>query len=77
VVYVAWLSPKPSPPDAELTEIGQVRGEYNIGQLSRATFGEDAVLIGFGTDRGTVAAASDWDGRMEIERVRPARGDSY
>jgi erythromycin esterase-like protein len=28
-------------------------------------------------DRGTVAAASDWDGPMEIKRVRAARDDSY
>jgi protein-L-isoaspartate(D-aspartate) O-methyltransferase len=59
--------------NAEFTEMGQVRGEHNIGQLSRSRFGEDAALIGFGTDRGTVAAASDWDGPMEIKRVRPAR----
>jgi protein-L-isoaspartate(D-aspartate) O-methyltransferase len=63
--------------NAEFTEMGQIRGEHNIGQLSRARFGEDAALIGFGTDRGTVAAASDWDGPMEIKRVRPAREDSY
>ncbi len=63
--------------DAEFTEMGQVRGEHNIGQLARARFGESAALIGFGTDRGTVAAASDWDGKMEIKRVRPARDDSY
>jgi protein-L-isoaspartate(D-aspartate) O-methyltransferase len=63
--------------NAEFTEMGQVRGEHNIGQLTRARFGEDAALIGFGTDRGTVAAASDWDGPMEIKRVRPARDDSY
>ena len=63
--------------NAEFTEMGQVRGEHNIGQLSRSRFGEDAALIGFGTDRGTVAAASDWDGPMEIKRVRPARDDSY
>jgi erythromycin esterase-like protein len=35
------------------------------------------VAIGFGTDRGTVAAASDWDSPMEIKAVRPARPDSY
>ena len=63
--------------NAEFTEMGQVRGEYNIGQLARARFGENAALIGFGTDRGTVAAASDWDGPMEIKRVRAAREDSY
>src|SRR5712671_525446 len=33
------------------------QGEINIGELCRTGFGEDAVLIGFGTDRGTVAAA--------------------
>jgi len=63
--------------NAEFTEMGQVRGEHNIGQLSCERFGEGAALIGFGTDRGTVAAASDWDGPMEIKRVRPARDDSY
>jgi len=63
--------------NAEFTEMGQVRGEHNIGQLARERFGDAAALIGFGTDRGTVAAASDWDGQMEIKRVRPARDDSY
>jgi len=63
--------------NAAFTEMGQVRGEHNIGQLARQRFGDDAALIGFGTDRGTVAAASDWDGIMEIKRVRPARDDSY
>jgi len=63
--------------NAELTEMGQVRGEHNIGKLARDRFGEDAALLGFGTDRGTVAAASDWNGPMEIKRVRPARDDSY
>jgi len=63
--------------NAEFTEMGQVRGEHNIGQLARQKFGESAALIGFGTDHGTVAAASNWDGPMEIKRVRPARDDSY
>jgi protein-L-isoaspartate(D-aspartate) O-methyltransferase len=63
--------------NAAFTEMGQVRGEHNIGQLARERFGDGAALIGFGTDRGTVAAASDWDGDMEIKRVRPARDDSY
>jgi protein-L-isoaspartate(D-aspartate) O-methyltransferase len=63
--------------DAAFTEMGEVRGEHNIGQLARQRFGDAAALIGFGTDRGTVAAASDWDGMMEIKRVRPAREDSY
>ena len=53
------------------------RGEYNIGQLCRKEFGEKAYLVGFGTHSGTVAAASDWDGPMEIKNVRPALPDSY
>ncbi|MNO39925.1 Erythromycin esterase [compost metagenome] len=53
------------------------RGEFNIGQLCRLAFGRDAVLIGMGTDRGTVAAADDWDGKMHIKDVLPSRGDSW
>ena len=63
--------------NAAATDIGQLRGEISIGQLCRERFGGQCVLIGFGTDRGTVAAASDWDGPMEIKRVRPAHRDSY
>ncbi|HWC75069.1 MAG TPA: protein-L-isoaspartate(D-aspartate) O-methyltransferase [Gemmatimonadales bacterium] len=62
--------------DAAWTEMS-ARGEYNIGQLVRSRFGEDAYLVGFGTDHGSVAAASDWDGPMEIKRVRPAHERSY
>ena len=52
-------------------------GEFNIGELCRMAYGDEAVLIGFGTDSGTVAAASDWGGDMAIKTVRPARTDSY
>src|SRR5215210_1602134 len=52
-------------------------GEFNIGELCRTAYGEDTRLIGFGTDRGTVAAASDWNEPMEVKQVRPARPDSY
>jgi protein-L-isoaspartate(D-aspartate) O-methyltransferase len=63
--------------NAAATEMGEMRGEINIGQLCRERFGEASALIGFGTDRGTVAAASDWDGPMEIKQVRPSHRDSY
>jgi len=53
------------------------QGEFNVGELCRIAYGEDAALIGFGTDRGTVAAASDWGAPMEIKTVRPARRNSY
>jgi erythromycin esterase-like protein len=63
--------------DARFTEMGIVRDELNLGQLCRERFGAEAALIGFSTHSGTVAAASDWDGKMEIRSVRPSRSDSY
>ncbi|HSQ00997.1 MAG TPA: protein-L-isoaspartate(D-aspartate) O-methyltransferase [Candidatus Dormibacteraeota bacterium] len=62
--------------NAAATEMG-ARGELNIGQLARETFADAAYLVGFGTDRGTVAAASDWDGPMEVKAVRPSHAESY
>ena len=53
------------------------QGEFNIGELSRTAYGDEAVLIGFGTDRGRVAAAHGWDEPMQIMNVLPARNDSY
>lgn len=52
-------------------------GEFNIGELCRTAWGGEAVLIGMGTDRGEVAAASNWDEPMQIKRVRPSRRDSW
>jgi protein-L-isoaspartate(D-aspartate) O-methyltransferase len=63
--------------DARYTEMGQLREELNIGQLCRQQFGDQAALIGFGTDQGTVAAASDWDAPMEVMRVNPSLAGSY
>lgn len=62
--------------DARATEMSQ-RGEWNIGQLARSTYGDDAVLIGLTTYDGTVTAASDWDAPAERKEVRPALPDSY
>ena len=63
--------------DARYTDMGVSRGELNIGQLCRQRFGAQAALIGFGTHSGTVAAATDWGGNMEVKQVRPSRPDSY
>lgn len=62
--------------NASATAMGW-HGEFNIGELVRAAWGDQAVLIGFGTDRGTVAAASDWGADMRVMTVRPARDDSW
>ncbi|TFH49547.1 MAG: erythromycin esterase family protein, partial [Lysobacterales bacterium] len=62
--------------DAAATEMS-LRGEFNIGQLCRKDFADKAYSIGFGTNSGTVAAASNWDEPMEIKTVRPAMEKSY
>jgi protein-L-isoaspartate(D-aspartate) O-methyltransferase len=62
--------------NARATEMS-VRGEWNLGQLCREAYGTGAYLVGFGTDHGTVAAAHEWDGPMEIMPVRPAHPESY
>jgi protein-L-isoaspartate(D-aspartate) O-methyltransferase len=58
--------------DASATQMGREQDEINLGQLCRAEFGDAAALIGFGTHFGTVAAASDWGGPMEVKTVLPS-----
>lgn len=62
--------------NAAATQFG-AHGQVNVGQLCREHFGDDMYAIGQGTDHGTVAAASHWDGEMEVKQVRPALPDSY
>jgi len=62
--------------DARATQMS-ARGEFNIGQLVRQKYGDTAYLIGFGTDHGTVAAASEWGGPMEVKQIQPSHIDSY
>lgn len=62
--------------NAAATEMG-ARGEHNVGQLCRASFGPDAYIVGFGTDHGTVAAASTWDAPVQTMAVRPGHPESY
>jgi protein-L-isoaspartate(D-aspartate) O-methyltransferase len=62
--------------NAAATEMS-ARGELNIGQLCRSEYGARSFLLGFGTHTGTVAAASDWDGPMEVKAVVPSLPGSY
>lgn len=62
--------------DASATEMS-ARGEFNLGELCRRGYGDQSYRIGFGTDHGFVAAASEWDGPMQIKKVRPAHPQSY
>ncbi len=62
--------------DSAATEMS-TRDEYNIGHLCRQEFGSASYSIGFGTNTGTVAAASNWDEPMQVKIVRPALAGSY
>lgn len=62
--------------DARATEVAQ-EGEWNVGQLTRQLYDDEAVLIGFTTYSGTVTAASEWGGPAEKKRVRPGLEGSY
>jgi protein-L-isoaspartate(D-aspartate) O-methyltransferase len=62
--------------DSAATEMS-ARDEYNIGHLCRQEFGDASYSIGFGTNSGTVAAASNWDEPMQVKTVRPGLAESY
>ncbi|MGA4532954.1 erythromycin esterase family protein [Ectopseudomonas chengduensis] len=62
--------------DAAATEMGW-QGQFNLGQLCRIGWGDDAVLIGMGTNSGEVAAADDWGAALRIMRVLPSHPDSW
>jgi erythromycin esterase-like protein len=62
--------------DARATEMSQ-RGELNVGQIIRESFGGDAFLLGFTTYAGTVTAADDWDSPAKHKQVRPGMPGSY
>jgi erythromycin esterase-like protein len=57
--------------DASATEYRE-REQFNIGQLGRQHYKNDAVLVGFSTYTGTVTAASHWDTPGHRKLVRPA-----
>lgn len=62
--------------DARATDMS-LRGQLNVGELCRTNYGDGAYIVGFGTDHGTVAAASNWGEPMQRMRVRPGHAESY
>lgn len=62
--------------DNRATEVGQ-SGQLNVGQLVRERHGNEALLVGFTTYRGTVTAASDWGGPAERKQIRRALPGSW
>jgi erythromycin esterase-like protein len=79
VVWAHNIMRKPWQPhlgNAAATHEGR-RGDINIGQLVRENYGDKALRIGFSTSRGTVTAASHWDGPTETKTIREPLSGSY
>lgn len=68
--------------DARFTDMAR-HGMVNVGQLVREAHGESpsegdgVMLIGFGTQRGTVVAGLEWGAQMQRMRMPQARADSW
>jgi len=63
--------------DARFTDMADF-GMVNVGQLVRERRGdEDVVLVGFGSHRGGVIAATEWGAPMQHMQVPPAREGSW
>jgi protein-L-isoaspartate(D-aspartate) O-methyltransferase len=62
--------------DHVATELGG-QGQVTLGGLARESLGRGAYLVGLGTDRGTVMAASDWGGPAYRKILRPSWPGSY
>ncbi len=62
--------------DARATSLSLL-GEVNVGQLLRERFGREVASVGMMTYRGQVAAASRWDGPVEVKTLRPALPESW
>lgn len=62
--------------DARATDMGKDE-QWNLGQLVREKYGQEAILIGFSTYTGTVTATSNWNEPPQMKLVRPGLPDSY
>jgi erythromycin esterase-like protein len=63
--------------DARATDMTR-RGEVNVGQLIREQVGPDeAAIVGFGTERGSVVASDAWGEPAREMSVPPAKAGSY
>jgi erythromycin esterase-like protein len=58
--------------DARATDMAAA-GLTNLGRLARERHGEDAVLVGFGSHRGSVVAGDRWGAQHHVMPVPPAR----
>jgi len=79
VVWAHNIMRKPWPPhlgNVAATEAGR-RMEINIGQLVSEKYTDRALRIGFSTSRGTVTAASNWEGPSETKPIHEPLPGSY
>ncbi len=79
VVWMHNIIRKPWPShlgNVPATDEGR-RWEINIGQLVSEAYGDRALRIGFSTSRGTVTAASGWDGPAETKSIHEPLSGSY
>jgi len=64
--------------DASETESRKKRGETNIGELVRKSWGlENTFNIGFSTYTGVVTAADNWDEPPQFKKINPGLDSSY
>ncbi|SEG96880.1 Erythromycin esterase homolog [Nonomuraea solani] len=61
--------------DARATDM-TAAGMTNLGQIARERHGDAAVLVGFGSHRGSVVAAHRWGEQHHVMAVPPARTPS-
>ena len=63
--------------DARYTDMAS-DGTVNVGQLVREKFGQNNVyIVGFGSYKGSVIAAREWGGPVEVMKVPPAQKGSW
>lgn len=62
--------------NALATEMSQ-QGQLSLGQLCRQRYGNQAYLVGFGTNHGSVMAAPAWGSMGRVMAVRDALEGSY
>lgn len=63
--------------DARATDMAHA-GMVNVGQLAREQHTDEGVyVVGFGSYEGTVIAASQWEGQMQVMEVPAARSGSW
>jgi erythromycin esterase len=62
--------------DSRYTDMAR-GGMVNVGQIARERYGDETLLVGFGSYEGSVIAAESWGAPMAQMRVPPAQAESW